>query len=89
VTADHGAHNAYGDRILYTGDLFDRIEDAFGADVIRNDPADGAPFDDMIYLDRTVLGDQSLEAVAEFIERQFRDHVYKVYTLDQVFGSMP
>ena len=55
MTADHGAHNAYDDRILYRCDLFDAIEGKFGEDIILNDPSDGNPFDDMIYLDQEML----------------------------------
>ncbi|MFZ1985123.1 MAG: alkaline phosphatase family protein [Desulfatitalea sp.] len=89
VVADHGAHNAYDDRILYSYDLFDAIEEAFGANVILNDPRDGAPFDDMIYLDRKILGEHSLAEVADFIEARFKDHVYRVYTQDEIFQSNP
>ena len=85
VTADHGAHNAYDERILYNRTLFDAIEDAFGRDVILNDPADGAPFDDMIYLDRHVLGDHTLEQVARFIESEFGDYVFRAFTKDEIF----
>ena len=85
VTADHGAHNAYDARILYNMALFDAIEEAFGRDVILNDPSDGAPFDDMIYLDRHVLGDHTLEEVARFIESEFGDHVFGAFTKDEIF----
>jgi hypothetical protein len=85
VTGDHGAHNAYGERILYQGDLFDAIEGAFGEDVVLNDPAQGAPFDDLIYLDRKVLGEHTLAEVARFIETRFNEHVHRVYTKDEIF----
>ncbi len=89
VTADHGAHNAYDDRILYSYDLFEAIEAAFGQNVIRNDPHDGAPFDDMLYLDREILGEHPLAEVADFIEARFKEHVYRVYTQDEIFQSKP
>lgn len=85
VTADHGGHNAYGGRILYSYDLFNAIEGRFGEDVIQNDPNDGDPFDDMIYLDAERLGDQTIADVADFVEEQFGDHVYRVYTRDEIF----
>ncbi len=85
VTADHGAHNAYNERIFYKYDLFNAIEARFGDDVILNDPNDGAPFDDMIYLDRERLGDQTLADVADFVEAQFGEYVYRAYTLDEIF----
>ena len=70
VTADHGAHNAYGDRILYRNLLFDAIENEFGEDIILNDPSDGHPFDDMIYLDEDKLeqAGYTQENVAVFVE---------------------
>jgi predicted AlkP superfamily pyrophosphatase or phosphodiesterase len=87
VTSDHGAHNAYDERILYRADLFNAIEDAFGKDVILNDPNDGAPFDDMIYLDREVLGNNSLAEVAQFVENHFSEYVYRAYTKDEIFSG--
>lgn len=87
VTSDHGAHNAYDERILYRADLFNAIEDMFGEDVILNDPGDGAPFDDMIYLDREVLGNNSLAEVAQFVESRFSEYVYRVYTKDEIFSG--
>lgn len=87
VTSDHGAHNAYDERILYRADLFNAIEDMFGKDVILNDPGDGAPFDDMIYLDRDVLGHYSLAEVAQFIESDFAEYVYRAYTKDEIFSG--
>jgi hypothetical protein len=87
VTGDHGAHNAYDGRIFYRTDLFNAIEDAFGQDVILNDPADGAPFDDMIYLDQEVLGDHTLADVAQFVESRFAEYVYRAYTKDEVFSE--
>jgi predicted AlkP superfamily pyrophosphatase or phosphodiesterase len=88
VTADHGAHNAYEDRILYSRDLFDAIENEFGSGVILNDPDDGAPFDDMIYLDRDLLNtaDRSLSDVASFVEQAFPEHVFRAYTIEHIFG---
>lgn len=86
VTADHGAHNAYGERILFREELFNAIEAEFGEDVILNDPAGGAPFDDLIYLDRGLLGDRTLEDVARFIEDSFADHVYRAYTQEEIFA---
>lgn len=88
VTADHGAHNAYDDRILYRWDLFDAIEDKFGTDVILNDPGEGAPFDDMIYLDRDLLETtgKTLSDVASFVEQTFPEHVFRAYTIDTIFG---
>ena len=87
VTSDHGAHNAYDDRILYRTDLFNAIEGEFGEDVILNDPSDGHPFDDMIYLDQDMLDNNGYtqEDVADFVEATFPDHVYKVYTKDAIF----
>lgn len=85
VTADHGAHNAYDENILYNLALFDAIEGAFGENVILNDPNDGAPFDDMIYLNPEILGDRTTADVAEFIESRFSDHVYRAYTKDEYF----
>lgn len=87
VTADHGAHNAYDHRILYRADLFNAIEGAFGEDVILNDPADGAPFDDMIYLERERLGESTLADVAQFIESNFAEYVYRAYTKDEIFSE--
>ncbi|MDA8138710.1 MAG: alkaline phosphatase family protein, partial [Desulfobacteraceae bacterium] len=89
LTADHGAHNAYGDRILYAYDLFDAVEERFGENVILNDPNDGAPFDDMLYLDRQILGEHTLAEVADFIKSRFKEHVYQVYTKDEIFQSTP
>jgi hypothetical protein len=88
VTADHGAHNAYDDRILYNLDLFNAIEDQFGTDVILNDPNEGAPFDDMIYLDRDLLEatGKTLSDVAAFVEQTFPEYVYRAYTIDEIFG---
>jgi hypothetical protein len=88
VTADHGAHNANDDRILYNRDLFDAIENEFGSDVILNDPDQGAPFDDMIYLDRDLLQTtgRTLSDVASFVEQAFPAHVFKAYTIDSIFG---
>lgn len=85
VTADHGAHNAYDQRILYSYELFNAIEARFGEDVIMNDPNDDDPFDDMIYLDRERLGEQTIEEVADFVEQQFGEYVYRAYTLDEIF----
>ncbi len=85
VTADHGAHNAYDERILYRADLFNAIEGAFGDGVILNDPADGAPFDDMIYLDRAILADHTLAEVARFVESEFGAYVYRAYDKDEIF----
>jgi predicted AlkP superfamily pyrophosphatase or phosphodiesterase len=87
VTADHGAHNAYGDRILYNRDLFDAIEGEFGAGVILNDPDQGAPFDDMIYLDRDLLETtgKSLSDVASYVEQAFPEHVFRAYAIDTIF----
>jgi len=84
VTADHGAHNSYGDRILFSGDLFDAIEGRFGENIILNDPSEGKPFDDMIYLDGDLLAasGSSVEDVAEFVEAGFPEHVYRVYARD-------
>jgi predicted AlkP superfamily pyrophosphatase or phosphodiesterase len=87
VTSDHGAHNAYDERILYRADLFNAIEDTFGKDVILNDPGDGAPFDDMIYLDREVLGNNTLSEVAQFVESRFSEYVYRAYTKDEIFSG--
>lgn len=87
VTADHGAHNAYNDRILYTETLFNAIEGQFGTDVILNDPADDSPFDDMIYLDSAILGENTLETVADFLELQFSGYIYKAYTRDEIFAG--
>ena len=86
VTADHGAHNAYDDRILYNRALFDAIEARFGEGIIQNDPNDGNPFDDMLYLDPAVMSASgtSQEDVAAFIEDTFSDHVYDVYTKDDI-----
>lgn len=86
VTSDHGAHNAYDERILYSADLFNAIEDAFGKDVILNDPGQGAPFDDMIYLDKDMLGNNSLAQVAQFVEGRFSEYVYRAYTKDEIFS---
>lgn len=87
VTADHGAHNAYNDRILYNRDMFDAIENEFGSDVILNDPDQGAPFDDMIYLDRDLLhtAGRTLSDVAAFVEQAFPEHVFRAYTIDNIF----
>lgn len=85
VTSDHGAHNAYNERILFRDDVFNAIEGKFGEGVILNDPADGAPFDDLIYLNLEVLGDRSPAEVARFIETRFSDHVRRVYTKDEIF----
>lgn len=85
VTADHGAHNAYNERILYSYELFNAIESRFGQDVILNDPNNDDPFDDMIYLDRERLGDQTIEDVSDFIKQKFGDVVYRAYTLDEIF----
>jgi predicted AlkP superfamily pyrophosphatase or phosphodiesterase len=87
VTADHGAHNAYDQRILYQADLFNAIEAEFGEDVILNDPADGAPFDDLIYLDREALDGHTLAEVARFVESRFSDYVYHAYTKDEIFNE--
>lgn len=89
VTADHGAHNAYDDRILYNRDLFDAIEDEFGTDVILNDPDQGAPFDDMIYLDRDLLDTRGKTPsdVASFVEQAFPDFVYRAFAIDTIFGQ--
>jgi hypothetical protein len=54
-----------------------------------NDPHDGALFDDMIYLDREILGEHTLAEVAEFIEARFKEHVHRVYTQDEIFQSKP
>jgi hypothetical protein len=85
VTSDHGAHNAFGERILDRADLFNALEDTFGKDVILNDPGEGAPFDDMIYLDREVLGHNCLADVARFVESRFSEYVYRAYTKDEIF----
>ncbi|MDY6853565.1 MAG: alkaline phosphatase family protein [Thermodesulfobacteriota bacterium] len=89
VTADHGAHNSYGDRILYTGDLFDAVESRFSKEIILNDPSEGKPFDDMIYLDQEILDAKghTQEDVAGFVEESFSDHVYEVYTKDEIFQN--
>jgi predicted AlkP superfamily pyrophosphatase or phosphodiesterase len=87
VTSDHGAHNAYDARILYRADLFNAIENTFGKNVILNDPGDGAPFDDMIYLNRDVLGDNTLSDVAQFVESRFSEHVFRAYTKDEIFSG--
>lgn len=89
VTADHGAHNAYDDRILYNRDLFNAIENEFGENVVMNDPNDGDPFDDMIYLDEEILEASGVSQgeVADFIEATFPDHIYKVYTKDEIFAK--
>jgi hypothetical protein len=89
VTADHGAHNAYDDRVLYNRDLFTAIEDEFGPDVILNDPDDGAPFDDMIYLDRELLAasGKTLSDVAAFVEQTFAEYVYRAITIDSIFAQ--
>lgn len=89
VTADHGAHNAYEGRILYRNDLFEAIENAFGENVVLNDPNEGNPFDDMIYLDQEMLDELgvSQEDVALFVEENFPDYVYKVYTKDAIFSE--
>ncbi|MEJ2037356.1 MAG: hypothetical protein P8X55_00290 [Desulfosarcinaceae bacterium] len=89
IVADHGAHNAYNDRLLYSYDLFNAIEEAFGENVILNDPNDGAPFDDMIYLDLDILGSHTLAEVAAFIEDRFKEHVCKAYTKDDIFQANP
>lgn len=85
VTSDHGAHNAYDERILYRAELFNAIEAEFGEGVILNDPSDGKPFDDMIYLDREVLGNHTLGQVAQFVERRFGDYVFRAYSKDEIF----
>jgi hypothetical protein len=85
VTSDHGAHNAYDERILYRADLFDAIEGEFGENVILNDPGEGKPFDDLIYLDREVLGDHTLGEVAQFVESRFGDYVYRAFSKDEIF----
>ncbi|MBW1741500.1 MAG: alkaline phosphatase family protein [Deltaproteobacteria bacterium] len=87
VTSDHGAHNAYEGRILYRGELFDAIEEAFGENVILNDFYEKKPFDDMIYLDQEMLeaAGYTQADVARFIEANFSDYVYKVYTKDEIF----
>lgn len=85
VTADHGGHNAYDERVLFREDLFYAIEGRFGENVILNDPNDDAPFDDMIYLDRELLGEQTLGDVADFVEEKFGEYVYRAYTLDEIF----
>ncbi len=87
VTSDHGAHNAYDERILYRNDLFNAIEGTFGTDVILNDPGDGAPFDDMIYLDVEELGDNTLAEVAQFVESRFSEYVYRAFTKDEIFSG--
>ncbi|MBU1418434.1 MAG: alkaline phosphatase family protein [Proteobacteria bacterium] len=89
VTADHGAHNAYEGRILYQNDLFDAIETAFGENVVLNDPNEGMPFDDMIYLDQEILdeGGVTQADVALFVEENFSEYVYKVYTKDEIFSE--
>lgn len=91
ITGDHGAHNAYDDTILYNPDLFNAIEERFGENVILNDPANGDPFDDMIYLDTDLLikGGYKQEDVARFIEETFPDHVYDVFTKDEIFAKKP
>jgi predicted AlkP superfamily pyrophosphatase or phosphodiesterase len=91
VTADHGAHNAYDDRILYNRDLFDAIENEFGTDVILNDPDQGAPFDDMIYLDRDLLDTRGKTPsdVALFVEHAFPDYVYRAFAIDTIFANIP
>jgi hypothetical protein len=85
VTSDHGAHNAYFERILYRDDVFNAIEGEFGEGVILNDPAGGAPFDDMIYLDLEVLGNRSTAEVARFVETRFSDHIHRIFTKDDIF----
>lgn len=89
ITADHGAHNAYDDKVLYTMDLFNAIEGRFGENIILNDPSTGAPFDDMIYLDTRLLsqGGHKQADVARFIEETFPGHVYKVFTKDEIFAK--
>ncbi|MCB2180956.1 MAG: alkaline phosphatase family protein [Desulfobulbaceae bacterium] len=89
VTSDHGAHNAYEGRILYRTDLFDAIEGEFGENVILNDPSEGEPFDDMIYLDQEMLDNAGATQadVAHFIEDTFPGYVYKVYTKDEIFSE--
>lgn len=89
VTADHGAHNAYEGRILYQNDLFEAIENAFGENVVLNDPNEGNPFDDMIYLDQEMLdgGGATQADVASFVEETFPEYVYKVYTKDDIFSE--
>lgn len=87
VTADHGAHNAHDDRILYRTFLFDAIEAEFGEDIVLNDPNDDYSFDDMIYLDKNQLAaaGYTQEDVAVFVEETFSDFVYDVYTKDEIF----
>ncbi len=87
VTADHGAHNANEGRILYRLNLFDAIEAEFGEDIILNDPNDGFPFDDMIYLDQEKLAESGYTQadVALFVKENFSDFVYDVYTKDEIF----
>ncbi len=89
VTADHGAHNAYGNRNLYRMDLFNEIENNFGTNVILNDPNDGDPFDDMIYLDNDILanGGYTPEDVAAHVEKAFPDHIYRVITKGDIFSA--
>ncbi|WP_306304142.1 alkaline phosphatase family protein [Desulfosarcina cetonica] len=86
VTADHGGHNAYDGRILYNRNLFKAIEDKFGSGIIQNNPDNGDPFDDMIYLNRNDLPeDTTLDHVARFVEDEFGDYVYRAFTIDEIF----
>ena len=55
--------------------------------MILNDPGDGAPFDDMIYLDRDVLGSRTLSDAAQFVEHRFSEYVYRSYTKDEIFSG--
>lgn len=89
VTADHGAHNAYEGRILHRNTLFEAIEDAFGENVVLNDPNEGNSFDDMIYLDQEMLDEAGATQadVARFVEENFPEYVYKVYTKDDIFSE--
>jgi len=89
VTADHGAHNAYGQRNLYRMELFNAIEGQFGVDVILNDPNNGKPFDDMIFLDEDLLasGGYTVGQVADYVEATFPEHIYRVITPEEIFRA--
>jgi hypothetical protein len=82
--ADH-----YGVDIHYNRHLFNAIEAQFGQGVIQNNPDEGNPFDDMIYLDREKLEARgiALADVADFVEDAFDEYVYRAFTIDEIFAE--